>query len=344
MSSGGGGAPDFTALAAASEKAAELSFELGTDQLDFNKKMYLENAPMLKGIAEQQKAMMVAQQTQGTEYYNYLKDTYQPVEKGIVADAQEFDTGAYRDQLASKASADAGLAFSRTRQSNERAMASMGVNPNSGRFQGLAQQSALAQAGARAGLMTGTRAQAQQMGYARKLDAAGLGRNLSGSSTAAYMGAMNAGNSAGVNQQSAGLNAMAGMAAGSSTMMSGQNLKIQGLSNVLNNQTSWEMNRNDNATSFTDIMGAVGGLAGGGAAAFTAYKSDPRLKENIERVGKDESTGLNLYEFNYKWDERRFVGVMANEVQEVYPEAVGEEQGFLTVNYDMLGLEMKEIH
>ena len=339
MGSSGGKAPDFTALAAASDLAAELSFDLGTDQLDFNKKMYNENKGRLHEIADAQTSMMKQQQTQGQEYYDYLEGTYRPLEKGIVADAEKFDTGNYRNQLASKASADAGLAFSRTRQANERGMASMGVNPNSGRFQGLAQQASLAQAGARAGLMTGTRSQAEQMGYARKLDAAGLGRNLSGSSTAAYMGAVNAGNSAGANQQSAGLNAMAGMQAGSSTIMSGQNLKIQGLSNVLNNQTSYAMNQNDNATSFSDIIGAVGAV-GGAVAGF----SDPRLKDNVKKVGKDESTGLNLYEFNYKWDERRFVGVMADEVQEVYPEAVGEEQGFLTVNYAMLGLEMKEIH
>jgi hypothetical protein len=132
---------------------------------------------------------------------------------------------------------------------------------------------------------------------------------------------------------------MSGMGMGSSTIGAGQNMQIQGLSNVLNNETSYMMNQNDNATSVADVAGAAGGILGG-VAAF----SDPRLKDNVEKVGNDEKTGLNLYEFNYKWDERRFVGVMADEVQELYPEAVGEEQGFLTVNYDMLGLEMKEIH
>jgi hypothetical protein len=332
-------APDYSQLANASKQAAHMMEGLGRDQLEFSKKQYEENAPLLKEIGEAQKASMNQQMQQGKEYYSYLKDTYRPVEKGLVADAQSFDTDAYRNQLATKAAADTGLAFNRTRQANERAMASMGVNPNSGRYQGMAQQAGLSQAATRAGIMSGTRAQAQQLGYARKLDAAGLGRNLSGSSTAAYGSAVNAGNSAGGNFQSAGLNRMSGMGMGSSTIGAGQNMQIQGLSNVLNNETSYMMNQNDNATSVADVAGAAGGILGG-VAAF----SDPRLKDNVEKVGNDEKTGLNLYEFNYKWDERRFVGVMADEVQELYPEAVGEEQGFLTVNYDMLGLEMKEIH
>jgi hypothetical protein len=45
--------------------------------------------------------------------------------------------------------------------------------------------------------------------------------------------------------------------------------------------------------------------------------SDIRLKENIELAGVDEITGLNLYDFNYKWGEKRFRGVMAQEVKPV---------------------------
>ena len=73
--------------------------------------------------------------------------------------------------------------------------------------------------------------------------------------------------------------------------------------------------------------------------------SDIRLKENIELVGVDEVTGLNLYDFNYKWGGKRFRGVMAHEVREEYPEAVYTSgAGWLGVYYDRLGLEMKEIH
>ena len=333
-------APDYTPLANASKEAAEIMRGLGEKQLAFSEKMYNENSPLLKDIATKQGAMMDQQMAQGKDYYDYLKDTYRPVEKGIVADALSFDTDAYRNSLATKAAADSGVAFNRTRQANERAMASMGVNPNSARFQGIGSQAALMQSANRAGAMTGARERAQQTGYARKLDAAGLGRNLSGASTAAYGSAANAGNSAGANYQSAGLNYMSGMNQGAATIGSGQNMQLSGLGNVLNSQTQMAMSGNENS-----VLGDLGGLMGGAASMSNAGMfSDVRLKENIKSVGRDKHTGLNLYEFNYKWDARTYRGVMAQEVMEKYPEVVGEAEGYMTVNYGALGIEMKEVH
>ena len=337
-------APDYTPLANASKEAAQIMAGLGEKQLAFSEKMYNENSPLLKDIANKQGAMMDQQMEQGKDYYDYQVNTFRPLEQGIVSDAENFDTDAMRNSLATKAAADAGLAFNQTRKANERAMAGMGVNPNSGRFQGLAGQSSLAQAAGRAGAMTGSRERAQQTGYARKLDAAGLGRNLSGASTAAYGSAVNAGNSAGGNYQSAGMNHLNGMNQGAATIGSGQNMQLSGLGNVLNSQTQMAVSGNENS-----MLGDLGGLMGGAASAYTAFGgSDIRLKENIQPAGKDERTGLNLYNFNYKWNAHTFQGVMAQEVKSLYPDAVfdlgGELEGYLGVDYVSLGLEMKEVH
>ena len=73
--------------------------------------------------------------------------------------------------------------------------------------------------------------------------------------------------------------------------------------------------------------------------------SDIRLKENIEPAGTDSLTGLNLYYFNYKWGVKRFRGVMAQEVMDLFPEAVYTSgAGWLGVYYEKLGIEMKEIY
>ena len=73
--------------------------------------------------------------------------------------------------------------------------------------------------------------------------------------------------------------------------------------------------------------------------------SDSRLKSNIEPAGVDKLTGLNLYDFNYKWGSKRFRGVMAQEVAIKFPEAVYTSgAGWLGVYYEKLGIEMKEIH
>ena len=65
--------------------------------------------------------------------------------------------------------------------------------------------------------------------------------------------------------------------------------------------------------------------------ATLASFSDRRLKKNIERVG--ESHGLNLYVYEYLWSPQKWIGFMADEVEKVKPEAIGESMGYKTVDY-----------
>ena len=335
--------PDYTPVAEASAEAARIQGELGRQQLDFAREQYERSAPLLEGIATQQMQAQSEQMDQARDYYNYQRDTYRPLERSIVADAQRFNTEAYRDQLAGQAAADAGRAFGISQQQNQRAMASMGVNPNSGRFAAQQNASGLQQAAMRANAMTGARNQATQMGYARQLDAAGLGRGLAGASLGAYGGASSAGSMAGQNAQSAGQNYMGNMAIGSGTIANGQQMGLSGLSSVLNAQTQTYINTQDSFLS--DMGGLLGGAGALAKAGGFAALSDRRLKENIELVGVDPVTELNLYEFNYKGDEaRRFRGVMADEVMITHPEAVVEtETGFMGVNYELLGIDFEEV-
>tara|TARA_R110000796_G_scaffold64179_1_gene148691 strand:- start:353 stop:1405 length:1053 start_codon:yes stop_codon:yes gene_type:complete len=346
MGSKGAPPPDYQPLADASADAARIQAGLGRDQLAFAREQYDRSAPVLEQIAKQQIAAQDEQMSQARDYYNYQKDTYRPLERGLVADAQNFNTEAYQNQVASQAAADAGRAFGIGQQQNQRAMASMGANPNSGRFAGMQNATGLQQAAMRANAMTGARNQAQQMGYARKLDAAGLGRGLAGASAAAYGGASNAGSMAGQNAQSAGQNYMGNMAIGSGTIGAGQQMQIGGLGNLLNNQTSAYVNT---AGSF---LGDVGAIAGAGASIYATSGSDERVKENIQEVGVDQRTALTLYEFNYKKEfgdpSIRYRGVMAQEVELSYPDAVitrtdGAFNGYMAVNYDALGIEFKEV-
>ena len=97
----------------------------------------------------------------------------------------------------------------------------------------------------------------------------------------------------------------------------------------------------DNAAANANPMGALLG-AGAQLGAAAIFKSDRRLKQGIELVGRDERTGLNLYEFAYKdMPHERWRGVMADEVREVMPSAVHtNDEGFMSVDYAALGLEM----
>lgn len=72
--------------------------------------------------------------------------------------------------------------------------------------------------------------------------------------------------------------------------------------------------------------------AGGTAAAMS---SDKRLKENIVPVGK-LNNGLTVYCYNFIGEDIPQIGLIAQEVQKVKPEAVVErEDGYLMVNYKL---------
>jgi hypothetical protein len=73
----------------------------------------------------------------------------------------------------------------------------------------------------------------------------------------------------------------------------------------------------------------------------TSGYSDVRVKQNITLVDRLKS-GLGLYRFNYIGSDQAYIGVMAQEVEAVMPEAViyGDD-GYMRVRYDLLGMRMQ---
>jgi hypothetical protein len=80
----------------------------------------------------------------------------------------------------------------------------------------------------------------------------------------------------------------------------------------------------------------LGGLMGGASTLGAAWlRSDKDLKENIEKVGTLKGHGL--YEYNFKGEDEKQIGVMAQEVKKKRPDAVKKsEDGTLMVNYGAL--------
>jgi hypothetical protein len=93
--------------------------------------------------------------------------------------------------------------------------------------------------------------------------------------------------------------------------------------------------------------GFMGGLMNLGGAALmspagTFTGSDQSIKENISKIGSLDN-GINLYRFEYRpeykdtWGHGSHIGVMAQEVEKVIPEAVTtHKDGYKLVNYAML--------
>jgi len=88
------------------------------------------------------------------------------------------------------------------------------------------------------------------------------------------------------------------------------------------------------ARSAQQQSGLMSGLMSLGSAAIMA--SDVRVKTDLERVG-ELKPGIGLYSFRYLWGGGRRVGVMAQEVAMVRPEAVTVGAGgMLGVDYGRL--------
>jgi hypothetical protein len=69
-----------------------------------------------------------------------------------------------------------------------------------------------------------------------------------------------------------------------------------------------------------------------GTPGFGNLFSDRRLKKNIKQIST-RPDGLNVDEFDYLWGGGRQIGLMAQEVQTIYPGAVSESDGYLMVDY-----------
>ena len=95
--------------------------------------------------------------------------------------------------------------------------------------------------------------------------------------------------------------------------------------------------QNVGAAAFMDAL-KIGTAA---ATMFTAFSSK-KVKDNIIKIG-ESIAGHNIYKFNYKGSTRKFIGVIAEEIQQTVPEAVVTmSNGLLGVRYDLIDVTFKE--
>jgi hypothetical protein len=100
----------------------------------------------------------------------------------------------------------------------------------------------------------------------------------------------------------------------------------------------------NNQASRDARFAAIGQVVGAGFKAF----SDAKLKTNIEIVGQSNS-GIPIVEFDYidpAFGEGRYRGVLAQDIQDKYPEAVimNEEKDCLMVKYDLIDVDFVRLN
>ena len=87
--------------------------------------------------------------------------------------------------------------------------------------------------------------------------------------------------------------------------------------------------------------GRVGGGGGGGRGGVGGRRSDISSKHDITLIGRLDN-GLGFYRYSYNGSNKAYVGVIAQEVQAVMPDAVVRgPDGYLRVFYEKLGLKFE---
>lgn len=91
-----------------------------------------------------------------------------------------------------------------------------------------------------------------------------------------------------------------------------------------------------NSLAGAGVVGSGAGVGGGTLlGGLLGLFSDRRAKTDIEKLGKDEETGLDLYAYRYKNDPKSYpkvVGPMAQDVEKLFPGLTRKVGGKLMIN------------
>lgn len=182
-----------------------------------------------------------------------------------------------------------------------------------------------------------TMAQLQNQNYAQAAEMAKASTNaqLSG------IGAMNStvGNMAGINQGLFGMGSQFYNQQFQNQMMPYQLAQmgtqtLAGLSPFSGTSSTGSSTGTSTTTGTSSPFSVLSNLAGLGISAYGAGMfSDERVKENIHPIGETYD-GQPIYKYNYKGEPTTQIGLMAQDVEQHTPEAVGSIAGIKTVNYD----------
>lgn len=184
LEGGGGGGGN----SAAQNYTAMMQAQLSQEQLNWAKQIYASEAPQREAAVDlgnqvsQAQVDQMRQQTaiaaQAQEDYNNI---YRPLEQGLAADAQNYDTPERRAAASAEAVASVEKNLASQRAGTMRELERSGVDPSSGKIAALQGSMDLGAAKAKAGAGNAASKAIETVGYARKMDAASLGRGIASS-------------------------------------------------------------------------------------------------------------------------------------------------------------------
>lgn len=254
-------APDYTPLAQASKESAEIMAALGREQMAFAKEQYRDSLPLFQDLVAQQLEIGNSSKAQADDYYNYMVANQRPVEAALNADAMAAGSEAAQEAAAGKAIADARTGYTGALMTAARTGARFGYDP--AKIAATAGGTGLSAASMQASAAGAAREKEKGLGFAKKMDVAGLYRGLPGASSGAYGMALNAGNSAAGNNNAPAAAFQNGTAQGIGTIAQGRQLYQGGLQGVLSGESNlYGMQQQANAANAQGTASAVGTVAG----------------------------------------------------------------------------------
>jgi hypothetical protein len=137
---------------------------------------------------------------------------------------------------------------------------------------------------------------------------------------------------------------------GTNTVFSGvlsENVSAHARFSVVSAGLSWRFYTSTIPSAWGGLYagGHVGGAWGKDLSANyfdrPPVESDARLKRDITLIARLDD-GLGLYRYRYLWSDTVYVGVMAQEVALLHPDAVVRDplDNYLRVDYGRLGLKL----
>lgn len=140
---------------------------------------------------EMQEKQMTAADSTMAEYNRNA-----PSREAIYKEAEDYNTAANKERIAAEAIGDTKQAFGVQQQDMDRKMQSYGINPTSGQFTGMRNANNVLQAATEASAATRARNAAEQLGWAKKMDAIALSQGQFGNQATSTGLALSAGGQA----------------------------------------------------------------------------------------------------------------------------------------------------
>lgn len=212
-------------------------------------------------------------------YFDRFQNTYAPIEDSLIKDMERYNDGVEAERQAGYAIGDIASSFATQRRSNAMRAQAYGINPTSGAYQAQQRAMDLQQASLSAAAANQARNAAQQLGWQKKLQVAGLGDKYIGAAQGMYQTGNQTASTGGSLSQNASNQASSLGGVGFSNAQAMANIGLQSYGSLQNawgnvantGLQAWQAQQQiaaNNQANQSSMIGGVIGTVGTVAAAF----------------------------------------------------------------------------